>query len=275
VVCYLPAVIRYRQRRLEPFAQRLRRLRARVRGGVAKRQTVHLVEIGDLRAKRVTFAHASQAAAVERVLEVLRDSGVAPQPIARYANELWVEFVDGTPIDAGEASCVEALGHVFRELYRAGADVVAQDGRPHALLVVRDLRVLRAAGVIDDATHACLEQRAEAWCPSRVFTGCDYTDARPANFLRTGEGRLRIIDVESLVSNELIGTGAARAWLRWPGVGRDALLSELAAEGVPRFADHADFLELRFVARWTKRCLLQRKLRLVEPGLLRSLATRD
>jgi hypothetical protein len=268
-------VIRYRQSRLEPFAQRLKRLRVRMGGGLVKRQTVHLVQVGELRAKRVTFAHASQAAAVERVLDDLRERGIAPQPIARYANELWVEFVEGTPLDASAPPCVEALGHVFRELYRAGAGDGAQDGRPHAREVARDLHALRAAGVIDDATHARLEQRALAWCPSRVFTGLDYADARPANFLRTADGRLRIIDVESLVSDELIGTGAARAWLRWPGVGREELLSELAADGVPRFADHADFLELRFVARWTKRCLLQRKLRLIEPGLLRTLAARD
>jgi hypothetical protein len=274
-MCYLPAVIRYRQRRLEPFVQRLKRLRARMRGGLAKSQTVHLVQVGGLRAKRVTFAHASQAASVERVLEAVRDSGVAPQVIARYANELWVEFVEGIPLDASAPACVEGLGQVFRDLYRVGAGEVAQEGRSFAQEVVRDLHVLRDAGVTDGKMHARLAQRAQAWCPVRVFKGCDYVDARPGNFLRTAEGRLRIIDVESLVSDELVGTGAARAWLRWPGLEREALLAELAAEGVPRFAAYADFLELRFVARWTKRCLLQRKLQLVEPGLLRSLATRE
>ncbi len=274
-MCYLPAVIRYRQRRLEPFVQRLKRLRARVRGGLAKSQAVHLVQVGGLRAKRVTFAHASQAASVERVLEAVRECGVAPQVIARYANELWVEFVEGTPLDASAPACVEGLGRVFRDLYRVGAGEVAQDGRSFAHEVVRDLHVLRDAGVTDGETHARLAQRAEASCPALVFKGCDYVDARPGNFLRTAEGRLRIIDVESLVSDELVGTGAARAWLRWPGLEREALLAELGADGVPRFSAYADFLELRFVARWTKRCLLQRKLQLIEPGLLRSLATRE
>jgi len=273
-MCYFPAVIRYRQRRLEPYVQRLKRLRVRMRGGLAKSQTVHLVQIGELRAKRVAFAHASQAAAVERVLEAVRDSGVAPQPIARYANELWVEFVEGTPLDPSAPPCVEGLGRVFRDLYLVGAGEVAQDGRDLARDVVRDLHLLRAAGVTDGETHARLARLAEASCPARVFKGCDYVDARPGNFLRTAEGRLRIIDVESLVSDELTGTGAARAWLRWPGLEREALLAELAAEGVPRFSAYADFLELRFLARWTKRCLLQRKLQLVEPGPLRSLAAR-
>jgi hypothetical protein len=274
-LCYLPDVLGYRQRRLEPFVQRLKRLRTRVRGGHAKQQTVHLVEVGELRAKRVSFAHASQAAAVEAALEALRDTGVAPEPIARYANELWVEFVEGTPLDASAPPPVRELARVFQDLYRIGEAEVARGDRDFAREVVRDLELLRAAGVIDAGTHAGLERRVEASCPVRVFTGCDYVDARPGNFLRTPEGRLRIIDVESLVCGELIGTGAARAWLRWPGLERESLLSELATHGVPRFADYADFLELRFVARWTKRCLLQRKLQLVDPGLLRSLATRE
>ncbi|TFG96263.1 MAG: hypothetical protein E4H11_03685 [Myxococcales bacterium] len=269
-MCYLPAVIRYRRRRLEPFAQRLKRLRARVRGGLAKQQTVHLVQIGDLRAKRVAFAHASQAASVEHALETLRECGIAPQPIARYANELWVEFVEGTPLDSSAPPPVEGLARVFQHLYRTDVGELAREDRDFAREVLRDLHVLRVAGVIDQETCARLERRAETWCPARVFTGCDYVDARPGNFLRTAEGRLRIIDVESLVSGELIGTGAARAWLRWPGLEREGLL---AALGVPRFADYADFLELRFAARWTKRCLLQRKLQLIEPGLLRGLAT--
>jgi hypothetical protein len=245
-----------------------------VRGGLAKQQTVHLVQIGDLRAKRVAFAHASQAATVERALEALRDTGVAPQPLARYANELWVEFVEGTPLDSSAPPPVRGLARVFTDLYRIGAGEVARGARDFAREVLRDLHLLRAAGVIDAETHARLERHADVWCPARVLMGHDYVDARPGNFLRTPEGRLRIIDVESLVSDELIGTGAARAWLRWPGLEREALLAELAPLGVPRFADYADFLELRFVARWTKRCLLQRKLQLVEPELLRSLATR-
>jgi hypothetical protein len=273
-LCYLPGVIGYRQKRLEPFVQRLKRLRAHLRGGHVKKQTVHLVEVGELRAKRVAFAHASQAALVEDALDALRDTGVAPQPIARYANELWVEFVEGTPLDSSARPPVQQLARVFQDLYRIGAAEVVRGDRDFAREVVRDLGVLRAAGVIDAGTHARLERRVETTCPVRAFTGCDYVDARPGNFLRTPEGRLRIIDVESLVCGELIGTGAARAWLRWPGLEREALLSELAALGVPRFADYADFLELRFVARWTKRCLLQRKLQLVEPGLLRRLATR-
>jgi hypothetical protein len=268
-------VIRYRQRRLEPLAQRLERLRGLLRRGLVKQQTVHLVQVGGLRAKRVAFAHASQAASVERVLEALRDTGVSPQPIARYGSELWVEFVEGTPLVSNAPPPVQDLARLFGRLYLSDTGELRRADRDFAREVVRDLRVVRTAGVIDAETHARLERHAETWCPARAWTGHDYLDARPGNFLRTEPGRLCIIDVESLVSRELIGTGAARAWLRWPGLEREALLSRLTAEGVPRFAEYANFLELRFVARWTKRCLLQRKLRLLEPELLRSMAARD
>lgn len=274
-MCYLHDVIRYRQRRLEPLVQRLKRFQVLVRGGPVKQQTLHLVQVGGLRAKRVVFAHASQAASVERALEALRDSGVAPEPIARYGSELWVEFVEGTPLPSNAPPPLQGLARVFQSLYRIDTRELERSDRDFAREVLRDLRMLRAAGVIDAETHARLERHVEARCPARAWTGHDYLDARPGNFLRTAEGRLRIIDVESLVPCELTGTGAARAWLRWPALEREALLSQLMVEGVPRFADYADFLELRFVARWTKRCLLQRKLRLVDPELLRSIATRD
>ena len=273
-MCYLPGVIPYRQRRLEPLVQRLGRLRALLRGGLAKRQAVHLVEIGGLRAKRVSFAHASQAAAVERALEALRGRGVAPEPLARYGGELWVEFVEGAALGRDGPAPVGELGRLFRTLYRVGAAVLAREDRDFARDVVRDLDLLRRVGVIDAETHARLERHAESSCPTRAWTGCDYVDARPRNFLRGADGRLVVIDVESLVAGELLGTGAARAWLRWPGVGREALLAELSAPDLPRVADYADFLELRFAARWTKRCLLQRKLSLVDPELLRRLAAR-
>ncbi len=82
------------------------------------------------------------------------------------------------------------------------------------------------------------------------------------------------MDLESFRERELIGTGAARAWLRWPGLKRDTLLAEIGSSDVPPFGNYADFLELRYLARWSVRSLLQRKLRSLDPARFEVLGDR-
>jgi hypothetical protein len=139
--------------------------------------------------------------------------------------------------------------------------------------VAAQLRLLRDFGVLDAATQGTLAARALPDPLPALWRGTDYLDARPGNFLRDGAGRLRIIDLESVAADEVQGTGAARAWLRWPGVSREALLRELVRCGGPDLSPAAAFLELRFAAAWTLRSLLMRKPGLVDPALFRRLAS--
>ena len=127
-------------------------------------------------------------------------------------------------------------------------------------------------GILDADVQRALEARGLADPPPALWRGIDYLDARPENFLRDGDGRLRIIDLESVAADEVQGTGAARAWLRWPGVSREALLREVARCGGPDLSPAAAFLELRFATAWTLRSLLMRKPKLVDPALFRRLA---
>jgi hypothetical protein len=126
--------------------------------------------------------------------------------------------------------------------------------------------------VLDDATLRGLEARCLARVPAGLTRGFDYLDARPGNFLRDRSGRLRILDLESLAADEIQGVGAARAWLRWPGLARERLLAAIARAGGPDLSAAAPFLELRFAAGWTVRSLLLRKQKLVDPALFRRLA---
>jgi hypothetical protein len=263
-------VIRTRSRRLEPAGQRVRRALRRLRGGAEKRQAAHLVEIGELRVKRLRFADVAQAQAAQRVLEAVRESGVAPAPIARYAHELWLEFVPGRALDPAAPAPVDALGQVFRTLYAAPRRVDAEAPARLVAEIARDAALLREADLLDRATHDRLVARASATMPPQLERGIDYLDARPANFVATDAG-LRIVDVESLVEDEPIGTGAARAWLRWPGVARDALLAAIGAQGGVDLRPVADFVALRFATRWTLRCLLQRKHRQLDAAWLERL----
>ena len=255
----------YRKQRLEAYAERLRRVYRSLAGGSKKLQRVYRVSIRGLDAKLIKLAHASEAARVEELLEQLRSTCVAPGVIARDGSDLWVEFLQGRPLSCSEVPPVGELGKVFRKLYCQAPQMISGCADNLADEVVRDLENLESAGLFDHACRCRLEERARAWAPDLAWIGFDYLDARPANLLQT-PGGLRIVDVESLCDGELIGTGAARAWSRWPHVERESLLSAIAAPAVPDFASYADFLELRFLARWTLRWVLHRKLRLIEAG---------
>jgi hypothetical protein len=240
-------------------------------GGSRKRQRVYKLSLRGLQAKQIVVGDAAEAHRVEDILWRLSSTGIVPGLIACYGDELWVEYIEGAPLHASEPPPTRALGALFRTLYTESVEV----GPATDLLapVCRDLAVLRAAGLLSSETRDALEARAEGWLPQRVWRGFDYVDARPANLLTTSEG-LRIIDVESLVAGEVLGTGAARAWLRWPGLERDALLAAIAAPDVPDFAAYADFLELRYLARWGVRCALQRKPHLIKPHHFDALSAR-
>jgi hypothetical protein len=270
----LRSVPYYRRRRLEPLAQRARRALARLAGGEGKYQRVYRVEFGALHLKQIVFARAAIAERLEAILTRLREARVAPAPIARYGRELWLEFLEGEPV-AAEPPPLDELARIFASLHREAPRQVAREERDFAGEAASDIDFLYAAGALTGTHHAALRERAEKWCPESLWVGYDYSDARPANFLRIANGELRVIDVESLQDQAPLGAGVVRASLRWPGLGLEALLARLRDQDAAPFEPYLDFVELWYLASWTKRCLLQRKHRLVDPQRLADLARRD
>jgi hypothetical protein len=262
----------YRRRRLEPPLQRFERWVRGLRGGFHKRQRVYLVEIGGRRLKQIVLPDACVAAEIAHNLEHLADLALFPRMVARYRNELWVEFVEGEPLSA--RAPLEELAELFAALYRRDGRLVSRDERNFVDEARRDVAFLADAGVLDAGDAARLADAAARGAPALAWVGHDYGDPRPQNVLRTRSGALRIIDVESIRRDALIGTGVVRALMRWPAVDRRRLLAALRERGAPSFDAYFDFLEVAFVAAWTKRCVLHRKPGLVDRGLLARLAAR-
>lgn len=263
----------YRRRRLEPLSQRARRALSRLVGGEGKGQRVYAVALGPLTVKQIVFDRAEPAERIERILVRLRDARVAPAPLARYGCELWLEFLEGRPVPAAPPP-VDELARIFACLYRTAPQEALPAQRDFAAETARDLDFLYDAGALDTADHAALRERAAKWCPPAVWVGHDYSDARPANFLALADGELRVVDVESLQEEAPLGAGVVRAALRWPGLTRDALLARLRERDAAPFAPYLDFVELWYLATWSKRCLLRGKRRLLDPRRLAELARR-
>ena len=96
--------------------------------------------------------------------------------------------------------------------------------------------------------------------PDQVWVGFDYTDPVLKNFVAAADdGRICAIDVESLEADQLIGFGVAKALLRWMEPDRDVFLAHLAATRCPNFQPHFDFVELSFLAWYTKLMVLEEK----------------
>ena len=71
-----------------------------------------------------------------------------------------------------------------------------------------------------------------------------------------------------MVTNEAVGTGFAKACTRWIGPRRDEFLAALRRQPeLPDFLSYFPYVEIRFLASWSKRSLLLDKPKLVQAAL--------
>jgi hypothetical protein len=104
--------------------------------------------------------------------------------------------------------------------------------------------------------------------PRQLLVGFDYTDPVLKNFVLPEDGNpLCAIDVESLVQARPLGAGIAKASVFWlTPERREQLLAPLETE-LPALRAQLPFVELCFLARWTKTKLLTGKQKRVRESL--------
>ena len=257
--------VEIRERRLEPFAQRVGRWADSLLGRRwVKRQRVYLVEVGDLRVKRIEMADTARAEGKEIALRALAGRGITPALVARHHANLWVEYVEGARVHADDSDLPERFAALLAALYGTATITTATSATFGADAVRADLDVLARAGVLARHTAHSISTQLDPLVPTAVWVGCDHTDLLVKNMLRRTDGSLCLIDVESVVSNEAVGTGFAKACTRWIGPRRDEFVAALRAQPeLPDFLAYFPFLEIRFLASWSKRSLLLGKPKLV------------
>ena len=130
----------------------------------------------------------------------------------------------------------------------------------------RDLSFLRKVGVLSEAAASELDPAVERLAPEAVWVGFDYVDPVLKNFVMAADdGRICAIDIESLVDGQLLGTGVAKALLRWMEPHRAVFLDALDGLGAPDFRSYLPFVELSFLASYTKFMFLEKKWRKIDP----------
>jgi hypothetical protein len=260
---------RFRQTSLHSLGRRIGvRLRRHWLGRFVPEKQVRLIEIGGARFKRVTLPDAWTADQLARNLERFRPHRVFPAVVAQSANELLLEYVEGSglPEPLDEQSC-DRLAGFFAVLYAQGRHAVETRSSGFVEALQLDLAFLGQVGVLGAAALPELAAAAEALAPAEVYLGHDYLDPIARNFVITPDGRLVAVDIEELMPGQLLGSGVAKAALRTPGARRERLLAGIRGSAGLDLSHAMPFVELAFLAAWTKRALLKGRHKLVQPEL--------
>lgn len=254
---------RIRVRHALPLWQRLRRRWRAWRGArMVKTHLVHFVDVDGVRFKRVRFAEVGTAQAVAQVLAQLAETSLAPALSRQQDSEVWVDFVPGRAPKAADIEDQARLVDFFASLYAVGQAVAADPG-PYASGLQEDLQYLSRAGLVAPERAAGLAALEKRLRPHQVWIGPDYIDPVAKNFIVVGRG-LVAIDIEALADDALLGTGLAKARLRWPFDPIDSVCARLSAGAGPDLATQLPWVELCFLCRYFKEKLLQGK-----PGHIR------
>ena len=123
----------------------------------------------------------------------------------------------------------------------------------------RDLCFLRDTGVIATTVYQQLHDYLNQEQPQSLWIGYDYNDPLLKNFVRTPDKRLYAIDVESLVDDQLLGLGVAKALLRWMEPHRQVFFERYATHQAPDFLPYLKFVEIVHLAAYTKLMFVENK----------------
>jgi hypothetical protein len=217
--------------------------------------------------KRLTLPDTRAAARIAESLENFRHVGCFPELVAAIDAELLLEFVTGRPLaEPFDDDAIDRIGCFFGALYRVDRRRIPSVETPFLDDLQRDLVFLRDVGVLGADAYLDLATAARSCAPEFVWIGWDYLDPLPRNFIATDSGRLVAVDVESLRPDQLLGSGVAKCLHRGGGSARDRLLAVVARESSLVLEPLMPFVELHFLADWTKHAFLKGRAKLVDPA---------
>ncbi len=256
-----------KQESASSLVRRLRYVMSRLGGTrLQKSQSARFVTFNGQRFKRLILRDSFLAAEIERNLTHFGPSDLVPPFVIRYEHEIWVEYVDGESLSEGnEADARDLAAFLAAVNARRTREVPLDDTRFDGRLRL-DLRFLHRVGVLGDDAYRGLCRSAEELRPAQVAIGFDYTDPVLKNFVRRADsGAVCAVDVESLEDAQLIGTGAARAFLRWMEPYRGAFFEAYRAQGGPELEPGFGYVELCLLAGYMKLMFMERKWRHLDP----------
>jgi hypothetical protein len=250
-----------RQRRHDRFWKRVRYHFSRAWGTrLQKSQKLYFVSAGDYRAKRLVFRDSLLAAEIEDNLFRFRSYSRFPRPVFRFEHELWLEYVVGEKPSPDDLHFLEEFGAFYGALYAFSPKRVAPDDSIFPARLSCDLDFLAGVGVITLQESKTLRDAARALLPESLWIGFDYTDPVLKNFVLAAEdGRLYAVDVESLEREQLLGTGIAKALVRWLDDPERGGILDKAGASLPGLREAFPYVRLCFETHYAVRMFLEQK----------------
>jgi len=232
-----------------------------------KAKSLHFVSINGQQFKRLVLCDSYLAFEIERNLECFRGVGIFPNIVIRYEREIWVEFVEGLPIKEIDEPLVGKMANFYGHLYSEAPRLVETNTTIFPDRLDRDLHFLNQIGIVSDGLLGELRKSVDILRPNHCWIGFDYTDPVRKNFVLNPKTQLLCaVDVEGLVSEYLIGMGAAKALVRWLNPFKEEFLRLTAVNGAPDFQAYYGFVELCFLAQWMKRAFFERDWKAIKPA---------
>ena len=251
------------------FLKRVRYLLSRFFGiRLQKDKSLHFVTVNGHCFKRLILCDSFLASEIEQHLDSFIESGYFPPLVARYEREIWLEYVEGNSIKSVDEKFVLKIAEFYATVYGKNPALLDVKNSPYQGGLLQDLRFLHQIGVLTQASYLDIQAGVPALTPEQVWVGYDYTDPVLKNFiLRPENGRICVVDVDGLAGNQLLGIGVAKACVRWLGPYQALFFSSLANHGAPDFQKYFGFVELCFLAKWTKRAFLEHDWKVIQPTL--------
>ncbi len=256
----------FRARPLNRRSSRLRRLLRRARNRLVNSHTVRLLELGGYRCKRITFHDSWLAEQAATSLRSLRGTKMCPELLAHFEHQVFVEYIEGKPVEAFGESHVPRLVEFFTALHATGSEARDISTLPIQGDLELDLAFLRNVSVLSDECAQDLSRAAGHLAPERLRVGFEYTDPLPRNFVERPNGDLVAIDVESFERDAVQGTGLAKVLARADDAFRECLFAQLRDSGHSELARALPFIELAFLADWMKYAFLKGREKIIDPG---------
>ena len=223
-----------------------------------KSNAVRFVEFGNERYKQVNFPSASEARRVEGILRATHGTDLFPTFVHRLESTLWVRFVAGKTLAAGDPAQLDAVYRFFAGLYRHDpVQIRLTDTDLHQRLLIH-IETLAEIEWLDGDRARRLLTLAETLKPESVWLGLEYVDALQKNLVYGAAGVVGI-DIEAAWEGQLLGVGLAKARMRWLKMPAAPILERLALLGAPDLCDQYAYAHLTFLAQYSVQSLFRGK----------------
>ncbi len=251
------------------FMKRVKYFLSRLFGTrLQKAKGIHFVTVNGQRYKRLILCDSFLASEIEQQLEVFCESDYFPPLVARYEREIWLEYVDGSPIRSVDEIVVLKIAEFYATVYGKNPVLVNAIDSPFIARLFQDLRFLSQIGVITLDVYRDLQAAVPDLIPEQLWVGHEYTDPVLKNFIqRTDNGQICIVDVDGLAVDQLLGTGVAKACVRWLGPYQSSFFASLVQQGAPDIQPYFNFVQLSFLAKWMKRAFLEQDWKVIDSTL--------